>query len=47
MALVVAVAFLGEQRFGGPAVVYLPVSFAFAGVILALGRREASTVIIS
>jgi hypothetical protein len=32
MALVVAVTFLGEQRYGGPAVVYLPVSFAFAGV---------------
>lgn len=43
MALVVAVAFLGEQRFGGPAVVYLPVSFAFAGLMIALGRREAST----
>lgn len=42
MALVVAVAFLGEQRFGGPAVVYLPVSFAFAGLMIALGRRETS-----
>ena len=44
MALVVAVTFLGQQRFGGPAVVYLPVSFAFAGVMIALGRREASAV---
>lgn len=41
MALVVAVTFLGEQRFGGPAVAYLPVSFAFAGLMIALGRREA------
>jgi BASS family bile acid:Na+ symporter len=39
MALVVAVTFLGEQRYGGPAVVYLPVSFAFAGGMIALGRR--------
>jgi predicted Na+-dependent transporter len=42
MALVVAVTFLGEQRFGGPAVVYLPVSFAFAALMIALGRRGAS-----
>jgi BASS family bile acid:Na+ symporter len=45
MALVVAVAFLGEQRFGGPAVVYLPVSFAFAGLMIVLGRREASAAV--
>lgn len=42
MALVVAVNFLGEQRYGGPAVVYLPVSFAFAGLMIALGRRARS-----
>ena len=42
MALVVAVSFLGEQRLGGPAVAYLPVSFAFAALMIALGRREAS-----
>jgi bile acid:Na+ symporter, BASS family len=38
LALVVATSFLGEQRYAGPAVVYLPVSFAFAGVVVAMGR---------
>lgn len=41
MALVVAVSFLGEQRYGGPAVVYMPVSFAFAGALIVLSRRAA------
>ena len=39
MALVVAPSFLGEQRYAGPAVVYLPAMFAFAGALIALGRR--------
>jgi BASS family bile acid:Na+ symporter len=44
MALVVAMTFLGEQRYGGPAVVYLPVSFAFAGAMIVLGRRSGTDV---
>ena len=39
LALVVAVSLLGEQRYGGPAVIYLPVMFAFAGLVVLLGRR--------
>jgi BASS family bile acid:Na+ symporter len=41
MALVVALTFLGEQRYGGPAIVYLPVSFACAGALVWLGRRAS------
>ena len=39
LALVVALSLLGEQRYGGPAVIYLPVMFAFAGVVVLLGLR--------
>jgi BASS family bile acid:Na+ symporter len=39
LALVVAVSLLGEQRYGGPAVIYMPVMFGFAGVVILLGRR--------
>ena len=44
LALVVAMSLLGEQRYGGPAVVYLPVMFVFAGAAIALGRRAAREV---
>lgn len=42
LALVVAMSLLGEQRYAGAAVVYLPVMFVFAGGVIALGRRAAS-----
>ena len=38
LALVVA-SLLGEQRYAGAAIVYLPVMFGFAGGVIALGRR--------
>ena len=41
LALVVAISLLGEQRYAGPAIVYLPVMFAFASGVIALGRAEA------
>jgi BASS family bile acid:Na+ symporter len=41
MALVVALTFLGEPRYGGPAIVYLPVSFACAGMLVWIGRRSS------
>jgi len=40
LALVVAMSMLGEQRYAGPALVYLPVMFAFAGAVIAMGRRS-------
>lgn len=40
LALVVAVSVLNEQRYAGPALVYLPVMYGFAGVVIALGMRE-------
>ena len=39
LALVVAVSLLGEQRYAGAAILYLPTMFAFAGGVIALGRR--------
>jgi BASS family bile acid:Na+ symporter len=38
LALVVA-SLLGERRYAGAAIVYLPVMFGFAGGVIALGRR--------
>jgi BASS family bile acid:Na+ symporter len=40
LALVVAMSLLGDQRYAGPALVYLPVMFVFAGVVVAMGRRD-------
>jgi len=40
LALVVAMSVLHEQRYAGPALVYLPVMFVFAGSVIALGMRE-------
>jgi BASS family bile acid:Na+ symporter len=42
MALVVAMSMLREQRYAGPALLYLPVMFLFAGIVIAMGRRDAS-----
>lgn len=39
LALVVALGMLGGQRYAGPALVYLPTMFAFAAVVIALGRK--------
>jgi BASS family bile acid:Na+ symporter len=39
LALVVAMTLLHEQRYSGPALVYLPVMFVFAGAVVAAGRR--------
>ena len=40
LALVVAMSMLGEQRYAGPAVIYLPTMFAFASAVIAIGRAE-------
>jgi BASS family bile acid:Na+ symporter len=40
LALVVAVAFLGEQRYLGPTLVYLPVMLLFALAVVISGRRN-------
>lgn len=39
MAVVVAMGVLGEQRYAGPALVYLPVMFSFSFAVILLGRR--------
>jgi bile acid:Na+ symporter, BASS family len=40
LALVVAMSVLHEQRYAGPALVYLPVMYVAAGIVIALGVRE-------
>jgi hypothetical protein len=35
----VVAALLGEQRYAGAAILYLPVMFGFAAGVIALGRR--------
>ncbi|HEU4427692.1 MAG TPA: bile acid:sodium symporter [Myxococcota bacterium] len=40
LALVVAMSVIGEQRYAGPALVYLPVMYGFAGIVIAWGIRE-------
>jgi predicted Na+-dependent transporter len=39
LALVVALSLLGEQRYAGAAILYLPAMFAFAAAVIVLGRR--------
>lgn len=39
LALVVALSLLGEARYAGPALLYLPVMLGFAGVVVAASRR--------
>jgi bile acid:Na+ symporter, BASS family len=40
LALVVAMSMLGERRYAGAALVYLPVMYVFAGIVIATGARE-------
>lgn len=40
LALVVSMSLLGEQRYAGPALVYLPAMFLFSGAVVAAARRS-------
>lgn len=40
LALVVAMTLLGEQRYAGPALIYLPVMLLAGGLVVASGRRS-------
>jgi len=47
LALVVAITILGNDRYVGPALVYLPVMFAFAGGVIVMGRRAAPDAVVA
>jgi BASS family bile acid:Na+ symporter len=43
LALVVSITLLGDQRYAGPALVYLPVMFLFAFAVVAVAQRRDAT----